>query len=140
MMRKTKLSVIGLALLVLLFAFAACGGGEDKGEAVGAVKVTLEYPEGDNVTGEAAIYEGDSYLDCTQTFCRDQNIPIVVEGTSYVTVNSINNIASGDYGDTYGWIYLVNGEMIMESASEISAVDGAEVTWRYADMNNMSVE
>lgn len=139
-MKKLRISLLCLVMLSLSLVLAACGGETEKEEAVGAVNIVIEYPEGENVSGEAAIYEGDSYLDCTQTFCREEKIPIVVEGTTYVTVDSINNIASGDYGDTYGWIYLINGEMIMDSAADVSAEDGANVIWRYADMNDMSME
>lgn len=134
-MKKFKLPLIALVLVMLAFSLAACGG-EETAPAVGTVTVTIEYPDGTSVTGDADIYEGNSYMDCTQTYCQSEKIPLVVSGTTYKTVESINNISSAD---TSGWVYYINGEMLMESAGDVPAEDGADILWQYANLSDLDM-
>lgn len=141
MMKKFKLPLVCLVLVVLALSLAACGG-EEKAQAVGAVTVTIEYPDGTSASGAADIYEGNSYMDCTQTYCQSEKIPMVVTGTTYKTVESINNITSGEYrgySENAGWVYYINGEMLMESASDVEAQDGDEILWQYADLSELDM-
>ena len=63
---------------------------------------------------------------------KDGSITIEKNG-SYVT--EINGFTQGDYTDTTGWVFTVNGEMPDVGPGEITVEEGDKIAWNFIDFS-----
>ena len=78
--------------------------------------------------------EGSTVLEATELYCVSHDMTITIEKKgSYVT--EINGFTQGDYTDTTGWVFTVNGEMPDVGAGEITVEEGDEIVWSFIDFS-----
>lgn len=131
-----RITLIALTLLLTL-TFAACMDPSADGSDIKTIHVSMDviYPEDadtENVTNfEMQVEESATVLDVLKSFADQQDIEVTIDdSSSSVYVTSINGFAAED---TSGWMYEVNGEMVMEEASHYVLENGDEVTWEYKE-------
>lgn len=141
-----KFMTILLAFL-LVFAMAGCTAQEASDtpdEVVNPTNLTFSLTDGtDNpdVEGFSAIEadpfiaeEGSTVLEATELYCMSHDMSITIEKNgSYVT--EINGFTQGDYTDTTGWVFTVNGEMPDVGAGEITIEEGDKIVWSFIDFS-----
>ena len=117
-----KITTILLTLL-LGFAMAGCTAQDDAGtpeDVINPTNLTFSLTDGtDNPDVENfttidedpfIAEEGSTVLEATELYCMSHDMSITIEKNgSYVT--EINGFTQGDYTDTTGWVFTVNGEM-----------------------------
>ena len=117
-----KITTILLTLL-LGFAMAGCTAQDNAGTPEDVINPTnltfsltdgTDNPDVENFTTIDAdpfiAEEGSTVLEATELYCVSHDMTITIEKKgSYVT--EINGFAQGDYTDTTGWVFTVNGEM-----------------------------
>lgn len=134
----------GAAALALALAVAACGsvpatdasadagsdGAAAEQQATIAVTVEIDGSAGevDPTTAEVEVPEGATAYDALVATGADVNASDSEYG---MYVAGINGLASGDFGDTSGWLYSVNGEEAQVACSEYELEAGDVVTWTY---------
>ncbi len=142
-----KLLSLGL-ILILCFAFAACGNNEeipDPSDIVNPITLHISIIDNDlddvvpedftpveNV--EFVAEEGSSALEATQVYCVSEELgyELSADGTYFTS------IAGVEASDTVGWTFTVNGETPLVGAGEIEVKDGDTIVWEYIDYSNMS--
>lgn len=62
---------------------------------------------------------------------------ISFSGTNYIT--SINGLSEKDGGKLSGWMYMVDGEVPMQSCDEQTLKDGQYIQWRYTCNNGSDI-
>ena len=78
--------------------------------------------------GTVELAEGATVLDAIEA----TGLKLDVQDSDYgAFVNAIDGLATGDAGDSSGWGYDLNGEMVMESADVATVADGDVLTWTY---------
>ena len=78
--------------------------------------------------GTVELAEGATVLDAIEA----TGLELDVQDSDYgAFVNAIDGLATGDAGDSSGWGYDLNGEMVMESADVATVADGDVLTWTY---------
>ena len=95
------------------------------------VTLTLDYGEaaGDHAgTYTVGAVKGDSVYDVLRRFAARENIRIDVRG-SYV--RGIDGVYEFDVSPSSGWMYSVNGEFPMVTATDFYVSDGDEIIWKY---------
>ena len=140
---KKLLSV--LLILILCFAMAACGAPSDDGleeiENPMTVYISLSDSDKDDleVTGLKAIEktsfyaeEGSTVFEATQVFCINNKLDYQLSADK-TYIQSLLGFTEGDFSGTTGWIYEVNGEEVMVSASEYVLEEGDVITWEFID-------
>ena len=141
-----KITTILLALL-LGFAMAGCTTQDNAGTPEDVVNPTnltfsltdgTDNPDVENFTTIDAdpfiAEEGSTVLEATELYCVSHDMTITIEKKgSYVT--EINGFTQGDYTDTTGWVFTVNGEMPDVGAGEITVEEGDEIVWRFIDFS-----
>ena len=93
-----------------------------------SVSIDLTAADGDVETVEVSVPAGSTVLDATQAtgFTMD------VQDSDYGKfVNAINGVATGDHGDTSGWLVALNGEDLAVAADKQEVSAGDEIAWRY---------
>lgn len=135
--------VAGVAALALALVVTACGAapatdtgtGEGSGETAeqqATIAVTVEIDgsagEVEPVTTEVDVPEGATAYDALVATGADVNASDSEYG---MYVAGINGLASGDFGETSGWLYSVNGEEAQVACSEYTLAAGDVVTWTY---------
>lgn len=68
---------------------------------------------------------GDGAMEVLKKVAMDNNIPVDSTDTY---VKGINSIYEKSCGELSGWVYMVNGESIME---EYTVSEGDIITWKY---------
>lgn len=155
--RVPRRLLVGIALTAALAAGALAGCTQtttatDTGSAAGSAAVVagsaaVETPSADDaqiavqvvVDSSAAdgsvsyndtveLDEGATVLDALQATGLD----VEVQDSEYgAFVNAIGGLATYDFGDSSGWGYDLNGEMVMDSADVATVSDGDVLTWTY---------
>ena len=138
---KKLLSVF--LIFILCFALGACGAPSDDGleEIENPITVSISFidsPDDDlEVKGfkpiektEFYAEEGSSVFEATQVFCINNNLDyqLSADGTY---LNSMLGFTGGDFDKMAGWLYTVNGEMAMVSASDYILEEGDEIVWAF---------
>ncbi|MBR6529583.1 MAG: DUF4430 domain-containing protein [Firmicutes bacterium] len=138
---KKLLSVF--LIFILCFALGACGAPSDDGleEIENPMTVYISFidsPDDDlEVKGlkpiektEFYAEEGSSVFEATQVFCINNNLDyqLSADGTY---LNSMLGFTGGDFDKMAGWLYTVNGEMAMVSASDYILEEGDEIVWAF---------
>lgn len=136
-----------LLTLTLLFTLAACStqdAADSPDPVVNPTNLTFSLTDGTenpDVEGFTAIEEdpfiaeeGSTVLEATELYCMSHDMSITIEKNgSYVT--EINGFAQGDYSDTTGWIFTVNGELPDVGAGEITIEEGDKIVWSFIDFS-----
>ncbi len=132
-----KAAAVFLALIMTL-VMTACGGNSGGGSASAAgadmtVSMSIDFPDGsetvDVEAAELSLPGGSSVQDALDAYAGENDVEVVMDETSdspYVT-----SIGGVEADDDAGWVYEVNGEMVMEAASDAVLNDGDEVTWEF---------
>lgn len=112
----------------LALTLTACGSSSKKadGPTIG-VDMTIEASsvnQGEFYSGHLTLSEGASVYDA---LCESK---VVFQGNKKY-VKSINGLAEKEYGGTSGWIFTVNGEMVMAGCGKTELADGDTVIWSY---------
>ena len=141
-----KITTILLTLL-LGFAMAGCTTQDDADtpeDVVNPTNLTFSLTDGtDNPDVENfttidedpfIAEEGSTVLEATELYCMSHDMSITIEKNgSYVT--EINGFTQGDYTDTTGWVFTVNGEMPDVGAGEITVEEGDKIAWNFIDFS-----
>lgn len=77
---------------------------------------------------ETDLHRGDTALSVLKRACSENNVSIV-ENHGYIS--SISDLKEKDCGGSSGWMYVVNGELIMASSASCTVNDGDNVTFYY---------
>lgn len=145
-MKKLLTSILLASFLLVL---SGCGSA-DTSEAAPVVNpidlsieisVDLEDARDDGFENMAETdfiaEEGATVLEATQLYCMANDIPLTL-GSDEITVEEINGLEAGQYGEDTGWIFLVNGERPSEDASQISLEDQDKITWEFIALESLS--
>lgn len=129
MIKKTVITIVGIAILAVCLCMAGCGGSDDSSDApvIGTCTVTiadqLEETEYD-------INEGDTIYD----IMMKTGIAVSAEDTGNgLAIEAIGGVANGDMGKNSGWLFTVNGEMPMDYCNKIPVNDGDEIVWDFTE-------
>ena len=138
---KRALSIF--LILTLCLAFVACGAPSDDGlgEIENPMTVYISFADADDddleVTGLKAIEktefyaeEGSSVFEATQVFLINNNLDYQLSSDG-TYLESMLGFTAGDFDKMAGWIYEVNGEMVMMAASECELEEGDVITWEF---------
>ncbi len=134
-----------LLILALCFAFSACSAPSDDGlgEIENPMTVYISFADSAEdeleATGLKAIEKTEFYaeenstvFEATQVFCINNKLDYQLSADkSYI--NSLLGFTEGDFTGTTGWIYEVNGEEVMVSASEYVLEEGDVISWEFVD-------
>jgi hypothetical protein len=81
---------------------------------------------------EMYIAEGETAFDILIEASRRYSIQVENNGTEKSAyIAGINYIYEFDFGNTSGWVFLINGEHASVGSSSYVLQDGDEVEWRY---------
>lgn len=99
-----------------------------------AITLSIQYPqEADmaNVSTPFTVEEGANALDALILYGKTKEISVSFSGdkSSSGYVQSIHGVTEGDYGNTSGWIYEINGETPQQSASSVILKEGDALSW-----------
>ena len=73
-------------------------------------------------------------LEATQLFCVANNLEITIDSAGgYIT--GMLGLNEGDYADTTGWIYTINGETVTVGANEQILQEGDKIAWEFVDFS-----
>ena len=138
---KRALSIF--LILILCLSFVACGAPSDDGlgEIENPMTVYISFADADDddleVTGlkeiektEFYAEEGSSVFEATQVFCINNNLDYQLSSDG-TYLESMLGFTEGDFDKYAGWIYEVNGEMVMMAASECELEEGDVITWEF---------
>ena len=138
---KKLLSVF--LIFILCFALGACGAPSDDGleEIENPMTVYISFsdsPDDDlEVKGLKAIEqtefyaeEGSSVFEATQIFCLNNDLDYQLSADK-TYINSMLGFTEGDFDKMAGWLYEVNGEMAMVSASDYILEEGDVISWEF---------
>ena len=143
---KKVLSV--LCVFILSFALVSCSGEpKDTGneDIVNPIDVSISFSDSENDDVEAAdfeaieeteftVEEGTSVLEATQIFCVANELDITIDSAGgYIT--GMLGLNEGDYADTTGWIYTINGESVSVGADEQILQEGDKIAWEFVDFS-----
>ena len=130
-------------IIIMCFAFAACAAPSDDGlgEIENPMTVYISFADAEDddleVTGlepiektEFYAEEGSTVFEATQVFCINNNLDYQLSSDG-TYLNSLLGFTEGDFDKYAGWIYEVNGEMIMASASDYVLEEGDVITWEF---------
>lgn len=144
---KKLLSV--LFIFVLCFSLVACGSTQDE-ETKPIVNPTTvyisfsDYPDDElEVTGlkpiekaECIVEENSTVLEATQIYCINNGLDYQLNSDkSYF--DSLLGFTAGDFTETTGWIYEVNGEEATVGAGEYVLQEGDAISWQFLDYSQM---
>lgn len=138
---KKLLSVF--LILIMCFAVCACAAPSDDGldEIENPMTVYISFADSADddleVTGLKAIdktefyaEEGSSVFEATQVFCINNKLDYQLSSDG-TYLESMLGFTEGDFDKMAGWIYEVNGEMAMVSASDYVLEEGDVITWEF---------
>lgn len=138
---KKLLSVF--LILILCFALGACAAPSDDGlgEIENPMTVYISFADADDddleVTGlksieETEFYaeEGSTVFEATQVFCINNSLDYQLSSDG-TYLESMLGYTEGDFDKMAGWVYEVNGEMAMVSASDYILEEGDVITWEF---------
>lgn len=80
------------------------------------------------------ITTGDTVFDVLKAVCKKYDIALEYESSATYSgtfVDSINHLASGDCGDTSGWIYKVNGYTPNYACDKYKLKNNDSILWGY---------
>lgn len=122
-----------LFMMFMAITLIACNDNSDvnnnslDGNEIGTVTIELTKENGEEEISvdEVALYEGDTVMDVME---RNYEIETAYEGQF---IHGINGIAPNE-GETYAWVYTVNGEEVMVGANEYELSPGDVVHFDYS--------
>ena len=122
---KKVLSV--LCVFILSFALVSCSG-EPKDtsneDIVNPIDVSISFSDSENDDVEAADFEAIEETEFTVT---------IDSAGGYIT--GMLGLNEGDYADTTGWIYTINGESVSVGADEQILQEGDKIAWEFVDFS-----
>ena len=127
-----KILVLMMALVMVL-GLTACGSSSTPAGDVAEITVTMEidFPDGSNVAdvedAQVTVPEGSSVYDVLKAYADANNVEVVLEESS--TSDYVSSIGGVAQTENSGWVYEVNDEMVMESATTCVANNGDVVDW-----------
>jgi len=127
-----KILVLMMALVMVL-GMTACGSSSTPAGDVAEITVTMEidFPDGSNVAdvedAQVIVPEGSSVYDVLKAYADANNVEVVLEESS--TSDYVSSIGGVAQTENSGWVYEVNDEMVMESATTCVANNGDVVDW-----------
>ena len=136
---RRLLAIIAAAVILAGVSFAFNVRTPEEYAAVSSVSeeydctVTLTLDYGEAAGNHAGTYtvgavKGDSVYDVLRRFASREDIRIDVRG-SYV--RGIDGVYEFDVSPSSGWMYSVNGEFPMVTATDFYVSDGDEIIWKY---------
>ena len=135
-----KRILIVLMALVMVFAMAACGGGNSTSEGqMIDVCIEIDYPDmagaPDVEDYKFQIPEGTTALDMLHAYGEAANVEIVMSDTSATAyVISIGGVAETEGA---GWIYEIDDAMTLDPADKYIVKQGDEIKWEFISWNDM---
>lgn len=139
---RTPQSKVIFVVIVLILASLWFGGFFEFGPTLSgdtnkAIELQVLYPDGsgfENISDSVPYTEGSTAQSILMDYGRMKKVSVVLAaGNAYVT--GIGGLMERDLGDTYGWVYTVNGESPMVSAAEFELEGKEVVVWEYVDYN-----
>ncbi len=130
-----KKVLIGLMVLVMVFAMSACGGSDEptSDAAMITVEIEIDYPDETGVADiedvVVEVPEGSAVLDVLNAYGETNGCEIVMDENA--TPPYVIGIGGVEATDTAGWVYEVNDEMVMESADACVVNAGDEISWSF---------
>lgn len=77
-----------------------------------------------------SVPEGTTVLGALKQAAQTESLTVETQGApAYVT--AVGGLAAGAHGETSGWTYTINGEMVMESCDVQTVQEGDEILWTY---------
>lgn len=141
------LTCLLLLALTMALALAGCGGAPGSGagngpEAGPVATLEVRYPADSGLESfivDIPWAEGLTVQAALVDYGKANGIPVVLaKGSLYV--QGIGGLLEGDMGDTFGWVYTVDGESPMVSAAEFQVEEGAHIVWDYIDYSALFEE
>ena len=130
-------------ILIMCFVFASCAAPSDDGlgEIENPMTVYISFADAADddieVTGlkeikktEFYAEEGATVFEATQVFLINNNLDYQLNSDG-TYLESMLGFTAGDFDKMAGWIYEVNGEMVMMAASECELEEGDVITWEF---------
>lgn len=152
-MEKVKVLAMMLAFVMSCLGFVACASGNEQDFAMGdeldpegiiiGVKITIDYPDEapieDVVEYEILVPEGATVFEMLEAYKEETNLILAYEKKSYTYVTNIGGISEKDYGETCGWVFEKNDEMVIEDAAVCTLAEGDSIVWKYIDWSGMTM-
>lgn len=113
-----------------------CEDGTQETEEIRGALVRVIFPDGPgpcNISTDYSIEEGDTALSVLLDYGKDTGIPVALSEDGSRVIG-IKTVFEKDLGDTFAWIYEVNGDPYIEDAGEYQLAQGDQVIWRYVDL------
>ena len=97
------------------------------------VSIVVLGLDGEAVYSSSAEYrEGITAFDLLTETAEEKNISVVFSGSkSSPYVTSINGLCEKQHGPSSGWVYTVNGKMVMLSSGKCTLNPDDVVQWKY---------
>ena len=144
MISKTPKKILAILLImVMAFMAIACGGEEqesgevfdNKAEATWNL-LTIIYPDEaglENIVDYKvySINQETTPLEVLLSFGDATKTPVVMAEGPFAYVQGITGIFENDFIAPSGWVYTVNDEVIMESASDYKVKAEDKIKWSY---------
>ena len=144
---KKFLSV--LCIFILSFALFSCSEKKEDPEPkeiVNPVNVTISFSDSEKDQVEASdfepveetefiIEEGPSVLEATQIYCVANGLDITI-ASSGEYIEGMLGLNQGDFADTTGWIYTINGDAVTVGANEKILEEGDKIAWEFVDFSS----
>lgn len=132
-----KKVIITMLAIIMMFSMAACGGGSaaDENAATINVAITIDYPDGTDLTdveADVTVPEGATVLDVLNTYAEANDLEVSMGNSSSMTYVEV--IGGVEPSGMEGWVFDVNGEMIMEASDKYEVSEGDTVNWLYGGM------
>ena len=130
--------------------FSACSAvtvNEKEPESIGSVSLrvhcetvldngasTEDYPGIPVIfDGKVSFSEGDTAYDVISNTLKDNKTHVEFENSSYgMYIKGVSNIYAGDFGDTSGWLFKVNGDFAEVGISAYQVCDGDDIDVVYS--------
>ena len=149
--KKTTLALL-LVLMLTLISFAGCGNSDngnnnssedpsktsesavenDRPAGDLAVTISIDFPDDSDMKdvkdADLAVPADATVLDLLFAYVNDNGLEIDTEGEDDSYVSKIGTVQEDD---TSGWVFTINGETVMESATKSTLNSGDHVEWKY---------
>lgn len=137
-----------LCIFILCMGLVSC---KDKNkepvieDPVNPIEVSISFSdsENDEIVAEGFepiaettfnVEEGATVLEATQLYCISNGLDLTL-GSGDTYIKKMLGIGEGDFADTTGWIYTVNGETCMVGANEQVLKEGDKIAWEFVDFS-----
>ncbi len=126
-----------VAILAMVFSLVGCSAPEEEEIAVEGgttVMFSIDFPDssnnGDIEDGTISVAEDATIAEAFQEFLKQEGLAVAIEDGE-----SPYFLAIGDTegGDTTGWVYEVNDEMVYDSPFDTKVTENYSYEWEFID-------